>query len=148
MSGSLVEITSNKDATGTEIIVEYDGIQQSAEVTKQLPLITFRLSRREQNHPTTRAMDCLGKINNATFTIGGEALAAETVLCTNITTRTDDNSETFFVDYEFQYFEAGWDVVVYYIDPDTGRPPPALLAGVGILSVPVYDGADFAVLDV
>jgi hypothetical protein len=148
MSVSLVEITSNKDATGADILVTYDGISQSAEVTKQLPLITFRLSRREQDHPTLRALDCVGKLNNASFTIGGQSLAAGTVLCSNISTRTDDNSETFFVEYEFQYFAAGWEVVVYYIDPDTGRPPADLVAGTGIKPVPVYEEEDFAVLDV
>jgi hypothetical protein len=148
MSVSLVEVTSNRDANGSDIIVEYNSIQQSAEVTKQLPLVTFRLSRREQDHPTTRALACVGKINDASFTIGGQSLSAYTVLCTSINTRTDDNSQTFFVDYEFQYFAAGWDVTVYYIDPDTGRPPPDLVADTGIKVVAVYEDVDFTTLGI
>ncbi len=53
---------------------------------------------------------------------------------------------TYLVDYEFQYLAETWDALVYWIDPDTNRPPSDLVLNTGYKRVQIYETANFASL--
>ncbi len=140
ITASLASVKTNLDYNGALITVTHNGVSQNAEVEKQLPVVVMKYRRRETQRPFTRAIDNVGKTNNTTF----EGRAARTVLCTNITGESDDGGATYTVDYEFQYVPETWDALVYWIDPETNRPPADLVDGVGYKRVQIYDTADFA----
>ena len=143
ITASLASVKTNLDYNDALITVTHNGISQNAEVEKQLPVVVMKYRRKETQRPFTRAINNVGKTNNTTF----EGRAARTVLCTNVTGESDDGGATYTVDYEFQYVPETWDALVYWIDPETNRPPADLVNGTGYKRVQIYETADFAGLN-
>lgn len=143
ISASLSSVKTNLDYNDALITVTHNGITQGTEVDKQLPTVVFKYRRRETQRPFTRAVDYVGKVNLSSF----EGKATRTVLCTSINGDSDDGGVTYLVDYEFQFLAETWDALVYWIDPDTNRPPSDLVVNVGYKRVQIYDTIDFDNLD-
>lgn len=99
-----------------------------------------------------------GKINQGTFSPvpGGDAAQQGSWLCTGINAVTNDTGVTYDVTYSFAYREnysvdiggtptaaEGWDTVVVFVDPATGRPVPDPDAD-SMKVVQVYDRVDMS----
>jgi len=144
-----------EDIFGEEIIVEHIFEEEDADgntvltpksavvpVTVQIPQPTLRLTRREPESPFIKSLVFVGSVNNALW----NSAEPRTMLCTHLDGITDDGGETYQVSYEFQYNAGTWDAIVYFTDPDTGRPVEGLVEGVGIRRYEVYPEIDFGQL--
>jgi len=72
--------------------------------------------------------------------------AAETWLCANVQFDLLDGTTplpSWNFSYSFRHNVDGWKYTVAYIDPETGKPPPNLVAGTGIKDITWYPTADF-----
>jgi len=152
-ASSLNHITTNKDKDGTAISLEYEypadyklnsavageTITQGGTFTKLVPERSLIYSIRENTSPQLFADGYEGKVNNAPWQGG----AAGTWLCASITGRSDNSGADYLNRYIFQYRSDGWDPEVHFVDPNTGKPPPDLVADTGIKTVATYTAATF-----
>ena len=148
---SLVQTTTDKDVTGAQIIVSHkpaiDGlpgaeIVQAAPVTFQQPVSVIKGTRTEPNHPGQKAGLYVGKMNSTTF--AGDQ--PRWWLCTLIRGLSDDGSQSYRVNYEFQRREATWDAVVIYVDDVTGRILTSPVVGESLRTYQVLEERDFGAL--
>ena len=72
-----------------------------------------------------------GKTNNDYFTIGGITGAARTWKVKRVSGSSRDGGRTYDAAMTFQYKFNTWDELVNFEDPNTGKPPQGLVAGVG-----------------
>jgi len=87
----------------------------------QLPMITVGVTRKEVAvNPLTIAKKYLGKINKESF-LGFEP---HKVLCTRTNANTQDDAESYTMDYEFSIKNdaLGWNIHAVYKDPLTDAP--------------------------
>ena len=118
-----------------------------------VPVLSWRMTRREESSPKAKSLAYTGKVNNTAWNDS----PPRTWLCTRLDGQSDDQGKTYVVNYEFLYREETWDADVVFIDPETGKPPPGVGTGQnnngkdnenGILRAqPVYFAADFKELN-
>ena len=88
----------------------------------------FPLYMMPRYSPGDTSRTYVGTVNQAGWKVDPSA-TARTWLCTAITGRSKDKGKTYEVAYEFAYRGSnlytsnGWDAVLYYTDPTTGKPP-------------------------
>ncbi|KKM25926.1 hypothetical protein LCGC14_1590010, partial [marine sediment metagenome] len=145
---TLNQLTTNRNVDGNTITVTYVApiidpdtgdiigsrpITQGGEVTIMVPTTTRNYMRREPRDPGDKAQIYVGT-TNSTPVFGDPA---GFWLCTGLGGPSDDGGITYNVTYSFQRGEphrvggesfAGWQAVVVYIDPETGKPPGDLLS--------------------
>ena len=121
------------------------------------PTTTLTASRVESVSPGQKSKTYVGKVNSGTWSLDPGCLAREW-LCTGIDGSSNDRGSTWNVTYSFEYKPrivdddrlTGWDARVYYIDPDTGRPPSDCNSGdnkgEGYKVVQIYDEINFNAL--
>lgn len=153
VGATAVTLRSEKDTTGTQITVQHDfslsekpelGLQvQGGTVDVQVPQSVFRQQRHESAAPLAKSLQYVGRVNDAAIWTG----AARTWLCTGITGRSENGGDSYLVTYEFQYNPETWDQTVIFIDSDTGRPPPGLVADTGVKTLEMQDTETFSNLD-
>lgn len=159
VSASTQSVDTNKffKTNGTEdiILLKYkypagkapDGVQEVEQVgivTKQVPLIVARFSRQETDLPLAKILKFQGKVNASNFG-GGKK---RTWLCTDISTNSEDNGQTFSISYEFTYNSDTWDPLVVFIDPDSDRPPTDVLSQSDAAKrFKIYETANFNALN-
>ena len=85
----------------------------------------------------------VGKVNASTYRIGSIDGAARTWRCTSGTSSSTDGGRTMWYELTLTYREIGWDQLVTWIDPFTGKPPPDLIEGVGAKRPKVIPEAHF-----
>ena len=85
----------------------------------------------------------IGKLNDASFTILEFTGLARTWRVDKARGTSDDGGRTYKFDIVFHYREATWDDPVTFINPDTGKPPPDLVDGVGYKKPAVRKQATF-----
>lgn len=157
VGASLSEDETTKDADGNPFSVEYtypanypgDKAGQTwgdvgDAVQKLVPSMTIVVTRREAASPGDTAKQFVGKVNDGPWSLDSTANARQW-LCTSITGRSEDGGLTYTVVYQFERRET-WDLGIYFINPDTGKPPADLVDGVGIKQVQLYTEADFDLL--
>lgn len=156
VGSSLESTVTQLDISGNQILVSHTFVEddedgnvqtrtrtQGGEVEYQVPSMVLRFTRRESAAPDGKANAYVGKVNSDIF--GGQP--AHGWLCTRIEGTSDDGGQTYTVTYEFQRNKESWLATVVYIDPETGRPPPGLVAGQGIKQVQVYEAVPFSGLN-
>ena len=93
---------------------------------KQTPNMVFKFARREQYPADDKAAQFTGMVNKNAMTIGITNIPAGCLLCTRIDSNTQDDGNSYVVDYEFQYapqvtlpdgVHPGWEVGVAYTIP-------------------------------
>lgn len=149
VSSSLVSVITNKDFKGNDITLEHtfereddaggiveETVEQIAEIEYLLPVIKMSFSRKETSDPFNKAAKYLGKINLSNF----QGQPRHTVLCTNLSGQSNDDGETYQVDYEFQI--GTWNPTVIFKD-DNGTPVENPVKGKGIKEVQIYQEANF-----
>lgn len=156
---TLQPVTTNFDVRGFPLKIAYikgidtdgDGEPDTSEVKDQLasvdyfiPMTTHIYRRREVTNPLFKSRLYTRSIDGDASPIFGEANNHHWIVA-GISGDTDDNGRSWKVTYEFQRHPETWDVVVSYIDPETGRPPSDVTtveAG-GVL----FDATNFALGD-
>jgi len=143
VGATLSQTSTHQTASGDPLEVslgdDSESPRQIARVTKFIPQVTVRYSRLELSSPGSKARQYVGKINSEEV-FGSDA---GTWMCTAITGRSNDGGETYEVTYDFQYNPEGWQPVVTYIDPTTGRPHPDAES----VTAQIYESIDFANLE-
>jgi hypothetical protein len=146
VGSSVVQTTTDTDATGTRITVSYspsglaaDTKTQGANLSILAPQTTLRFTRTEDASPLAKARTFVGTVNRTAVFDS----AAGTWLCTAITGRSADGGGSYELTYEFQYESAGWQPKAIYIDPRTNRPPSDLVTDVGVKTVSIYPEREF-----
>lgn len=129
-AGELITVKYN---TGTDSDGQKEWSEQAVQVAYQEPQTTYRYHRREAESPGAKSGYYVAK-TNATNVPGvlmvGEADNTRKWLCTRLEGESQDNGQTWEVDYEFHYnedlalvgedltpptaYESGWDPVVAY----------------------------------
>jgi len=99
--------------------VEVENEEQVATIEIQRPEMIVSFSRKEDRSPLIQARDAVGRVNSQDIGL----YARGTLLLARIDADSDDNGDTFTVQYEFQYRPSGWAQTIVYIDPQTDRPP-------------------------
>jgi len=113
--------------------------------TKMMPEHSIIINMREFQNPSQKAIDYVGYVNSGPWSLHRSA-AQGTWLCTGITGRSDDGRVSWTVTYSFQYRPDTWSITRLFIDPDTGKPPADLIAGVGIKTIKPYGLRNFSLL--
>lgn len=135
---SLKQLQTQNDAYGNQIIVEHDTIQQGGEVSVFAPDPVLRLTGvLFTDYPQVTVATWVNHVN----WFGWNGGAAGTWLCTNVSYEPMDISQSpkwWRFTFSFQYDALGWNPQAVYIDPQTGKPPADIVAGVGIVNVEWY----------
>lgn len=83
-----------------------------------------------------------GKVNSQTYTIG-QIVGAPRTWKAKFRASSNDGGFTYDAQMTFQYRSEGWDKVVAFLAPDTGKPPNDIVAGVGYYQPEVDDEVQF-----
>ncbi len=146
---TLVQKEANVDIDGAEIYISHkypgdaDYKDQGVLVPVTTPQETVIFRKRETVDPHTFGMNYTNKVNITPW-YGG---AIGTWLCTMITGRSTNRTVWWDNAYSFQYDPFTWEHHAVFIDPNTGRPPKDIEAGVGEKYYRMYGLADFDELD-
>lgn len=139
-AGSLLKVFYRKtivDANGAETV---ENRKQTGRVEKTVPTPFVRIQRRERQSSINKVFQYVDHVNSSTFL----GFPARTVLCTSITSRSDDGGRNFITNYEFQIKRDSWDVVIAYQDPDDeNRVPEDVSFDNGLSVAQVYPPANF-----
>lgn len=140
VSTTLNQLTTNFDGGGNQMFVEHqyppreNGVElpltkQTGEAAIMVPTTSVNYMRRESVSPLSKARQYVGKTNSTR--IFGDP--ARYWLCTGLGGPSDDGGLTYNVTYSFQRAEPhaiagfdvvpGWDAIIVFIDPTTGKPP-------------------------
>lgn len=113
----------------------YNGLSVTQGVAESRPTsdltFTIRTTTTGGVNSVTPLCGLVGFVNQSSYPIGTIAGAARTWLCTACQSRSEDSGFTFNLAMSFQYRATTWDNKIFFINPDTGRPPPDLIAGTG-----------------
>jgi len=142
---TLAEEETNKDINGTLLEVAHTigdtSYLQGGTVSVARPRSTTVITRTETEDPDSKADYYVGKLNAGAF----RGKPAKTVRCNGIVGTSRDGGETYQTRYEFERGE-DWRKELAYRDPETGRPPPGLVEGVGVKKYEFYETANFGAL--
>lgn len=150
----------NTDFEGNVLKVTYTpagGVEQSQGgiVEGLRPETTITTVRKEASSPALKSKQYVGKLNSGVFSLDLSA-EPEEWMCTGIVGSSSDNGATWDVTYTFTYHDArgtlleipGWDAVVVWNDPSTGRPPGDWKDQAGSARrYQIYETIDFAGLN-
>lgn len=165
---SLNQLTTHFDGSGNEMFVQHqfppgeDGVEvppvlQLGEASIMVPATTVNYMRREPRSPLAKAQLYVGK-TNSTPVFGDPA---RYWLCVGLGGPSDDGGLSYNVTYSFQRTEPhavagqdllpGWDAVIVFIDPATGKPPTNQAGGpvefgTGVKPYVMYRSIDFNLL--
>lgn len=117
---------------------------QVGTVTKEVPSIVISINKIEKEDPFDKIVEFQGKVNSTAFARGGK----RQWLLSNIEAETNDDGETWTVQYQFQYNPDKWDATVAYVDPRTNKPPSDVQDQENALKqFRVYEEVDFRKLN-
>ena len=125
-------------------IIGSDVKVQGGEITTMVPTTSVNYMRREPVSPLEKAKVYVGTTGASAGTGFGDIFGDpdDYWMCTHIGGPSDDGGLSYNVTHSFQRAEphrirdaggviaefSGWQAVVVYIDPETGKPPPDLLS--------------------
>lgn len=162
---TLNQLTTHYDGGGDEMFVQHqfppgeDGVElpptlQLGDASIMVPTTTVNYMRREPRSPLAKARLYVGKTNS--MPVFGDP--ARYWLCTGLGGPSDDGGLSYNVTYSFQRGEPhavagsellpGWDAVIVFIDPATGKPPTNQAGGpvefgIGVKSYVMYKSINF-----
>lgn len=150
VGSALGQVTTNLDKDDAELVVEHNGKSVIAEASVLRPEMNISLEIQIDDgdlpdEPGEIAKDFVGKVNEAGWTIDPTADEG-TWLCTSIEWESPDNGATWIGRFEFQFRAEGWGQRIYWIDPESGRPPADLVEGTGVIDAEFHALADFNAL--
>ncbi len=88
----------------------------------------------------------VGKVNQNSYPVGVISGAPRTWLVTGFRALTEDGGITYNAALSMQWRETTWDNPVFFINPDTGNPPPDLIVGTGTKTPQMAKGANLPIL--
>lgn len=164
VGATLNQSETNVDFEGTPMSVEYTypddylldpslaGTTQTQGglITKGIPTMTRIYTIRSMINPEQLAADFVGKCNSVIW----KGFPVYTWRCDAITGDSTDFGSTWLTTLIFQYQRGeeqpgnpgqffGWGSKIYFIDPQTGKPPDDLVEGTGSDDIDVYQQIDF-----
>lgn len=160
VGASVQQIETNKDRNDADLSVSHTytadeilkfgpfdpalptPVVQGGTVSVFKPQTSYEYSRKQNYSPASDSIDFVGKVNSGTWKGG----AAKTWLCTGIVGRSNDNGDTYDVNYSFQYQPEGWNPHYVFLMPD-GRPPSVTDAS-SRKQADYYETANFGALPV
>lgn len=163
VNSSVAQVETDKASDGTLVTVEYtypsdyewnadlQGVTktQTGLLSKIQPEPAISITRREfilGIDLVSKKLTFEGSVNEAGWELEPGAAPGQW-LCTSIGGRSQDNGLTYDVTYTFQFRSDTWAETARFIDPGTGQAPADLVDGTGFKSVPIYDTADFNLLN-
>jgi hypothetical protein len=163
---TLQEVQSNTDYNGNVVKVTYQGVasnnvevQQAGTFSATIAQSSISVSIRKNENPVTDSNNFVNTFNDDAVLLKGQEFKRGELLCTSITGETNDNEETWDTTYQFLYappraltpttpIGSPWErAQVYYVDPDTGKPPPDI-GTTGILAVQIREGTAFSMMGI
>lgn len=142
-SSSVVEIETDLDVAGTQIITTSDNVTIAHSATTFGVARNITIGRLEVNAPYNRKNNVEGRLNDALW----NGYAAGTVLLSNLEWQSDDDQGSYFVEYSFSIRD-DWSFIAVHEDPFfPGRPLPAA-AGLARVVYDVVPRANFGLLNI
>ena len=142
ITAALVQQSTQKDATGADLEVAYETIEQVATVSVGRPQTVLSFARVEETYASSKARTYVGKVNLGVF----QGAAEKTMLCQSISSKKIA-TDRYNVLYSFLYDPNTHQTDIWFIDQNTGRPPADLVADTGKKTVDVYEAVNFAPLN-
>lgn len=153
VGSGVAQVESNLDRYGQKIELRYTypadysvnvaraGLTQKQGGTymRLVPEASVSFRRTEFTSPLIKSTQYTGKINLTPFM----GLPAKRWMCMGINGVSDDGGLTWDVCYSFQAREDTWDEKVFFINPDTGKPPEDLIEGTGMKNPERYTPIEF-----
>jgi hypothetical protein len=153
---SLEQVETNLDGSGTKIEVEHNEITQGGLirpfVARRTHEVTGRITGSSGNYETLEDMDDFVATYSGLGNLGGfpadTTAADKTWICAGVDYRLADVTETGYPVWEVsarfsRSTRASINPDVIFIDPNTGQPPPDLVANTGYKTVDYYATVDF-----
>jgi hypothetical protein len=109
-------------------------------ILRSRPTIVY--SQTETSSPLDKKKWYEGKVNSGPWSLDPSAVSGQW-LCTGINGVQEHDLADYEVTYSFAYKEGTWVTTALWIDGHTGRPPPDLVVGTGIVDYECYELADF-----
>lgn len=141
ISSTLEQVETERDLFGNQVTVQHQQVTQGGQVSVLRPRHGVTFTRIENTTaPGAIGLAYVGKTNDALWQSGAagtwmlESYQADLVVAA---------ADRWRCSYTFRYNPDGHDPQVVFIDPESGRPPPGLVAGVGYKTVEQYDQATF-----
>ena len=149
---STIEMQSEVDKTGTQVKLQYDGVDHGVSFPVRIPETRLVVTRYEQGiAPGAVSQTLVGKLNASTWQGGSPG----TWMCTGVTFSPAHPAlvNVWSMRYEFAYLDSphtpeGHQPRVAYVDPTTGKPPDDLVDGQSIKTIDFYDTFNFASLGI
>ena len=143
---STKQVTTQKDAAGSEIIVTHRGRPQMGEVSvlESEPGIAIELVVTTFT-PTAIVTTWTNAVNSADWHDPGDAghYLCRSVSHRPLNTSAAKPSRKYIFGFEFIYNTVPWQPDVFWRDPIEGRPPEGLVDGVGWKTIPWHRAIDF-----
>lgn len=159
---TLQEVQSNTDYQGNIAKVIYSGVATNNQPVEQVGTFQTTIAQssisvtlRTEENPVSDAVTFVNTWNDDSVSLKGQGFAAGELLCTSITGETNDNEETWDTTYQFLYGPISrphpsqvpgspfGSVVIFYRDPDTGRPPPDISTS-GVAEIVIRGSTSFS----
>lgn len=152
---SVQQVQTNKalDGAGNPTIIMKVGYTKDGELKEQgglveklVPKTSYSAVRTEDISPLSKSRTYVGKLNLTP--LFGDPVGSW--MCTGINGVSSDGGNTYVVTYEFQYLGAEEAKAnIFYIDPETGKPPKDATTGTepgGLAVFDIYNKIDFTPL--
>lgn len=146
---ALEEIETQLDRDGNQVTVEHQGVVQGVRIRPLMPREELNAEWTGQSTTPGQVVRAyVGKTNELTW----QGWLPGSGLCMSITFDPIDVTQSpplYRFNASFRQKDddgSGHDPQVVFIDPESGEPPPGLVAGVGYKTVPWYIRADFNAL--
>jgi hypothetical protein len=140
---TLVSIASAVDALGNQVTVSHGGQTQGGEIQVEYPISTIRMAGLiATSFPWVTSHQWVGRLNAKPW---GAASAGvwKCIAADYIEIDQTEGNETYHFSFEFQADFLGHQPQIWYIDPSTGKPPAALVSGVGYKTIAWFPSRDF-----
>jgi hypothetical protein len=143
---SIQQIPTEIDRNGDQITVEYEGVEQGGTITpyEAIAGVTFEYVATNVA-PLAVVRLYTNLVNNSVAWFHDPSALARTWIIADVA--FDRIQVVPITKYRFgftlQHNPDGWDPQVIYEDPETGRPPPDLVAGVGYKTIPWHNEVNF-----
>jgi len=128
------------------LAVVYNGVTQNKTATMLKPHHTITISFITYDDPMALIPLYVGKLNSTdpTFILAASSFGVGTLLCTNISSRSDDNGQRFTVSMTLEYSETGWQADVRWTDSSGDTPENTYVGDATRMSYDVYDSVKFS----
>lgn len=141
---SVEQVTTQLDREGNPITVTHNGVTQGGEISADDSLTVLEAEFVTQSAtPGTVVATWGNKVNSTAWMGGAPGEWRVTHASAELVDSTTSPHPEYRFRFQFTHRAGGWQPAVAFVDPETGNPPPGLVAGTGYKTVNHYHEIDF-----